>query len=97
MKAAAKIESIMSQSLLRYLKHRNGLPDPRANSVSSRAISRANDEVEAELERQKKENGKKRGPYRRYLHGLVALASIMTACFVYLKKCCALLFPENGF
>ena len=96
MKAAAKIESGMSQSLLRYLKHRNGLPDPRgslSNSVSSRAISRANDEVEAELERQKKENGKKRGPYYRSS----IIASIMTACFVYFKKCCALLFPENGF
>ncbi len=71
MKAAAnRGRAEVEMSLLRYLKHRDGLPDPRgslSNSVSSRAITRANVEVEAELERQKKENGKKRGPYKRYL------------------------------
>ena len=57
-------------SLLNYLsrKRGNNLPDPRgtlSNSVPSRAIARANHEVEAEMERIRKAD-KKRGPYKRY-------------------------------
>ena len=51
-------------SLLRYLKQKDGLPDPKGSltsEVPTRAIVRANQEVEAELVEQKK----KRGPYRR--------------------------------
>lgn len=54
-------------SLLRYLKHKDGLPDPKgplSSSVASRAIARANREV-AELLSASGEK-KKRGPYRRY-------------------------------
>ena len=51
-------------SLLRYLKRKDGLPDPKGSltsEVPTQAIVRANREVEAELVEQKK----KRGPYRR--------------------------------
>ena len=59
---------LLVMSILKYLERRNGLPDPRgslSNSVSARAISTANAEVEAEIARQKKETTKKRGPYTR--------------------------------
>ena len=51
-------------SLLRYLKQKDGLPDPKgslSNEVPTLAIVRANWEVEAELVEEKK----KRGPYRK--------------------------------
>ena len=51
-------------SLLRYLKQKDGLPDPKASltsKVPTGAIVRANRKVEAEMVEQKK----KRGPYRR--------------------------------
>lgn len=63
----SKNEHSCIMSLLRYLKRREGLPDPRgslSNSLTSRAISRANAEVEAELEK-RKASDKKRGPYKR--------------------------------
>ena len=50
-------------SLLRYLKRKDGLLDPKASltsKVPTRANVRANREVEAEQVEQKK----KRGPYR---------------------------------
>ena len=43
-------------SLLRYLKRKDGLPDPKASltsKVPTQAIVRANREVEAELEQKK--------------------------------------------
>ena len=51
-------------SLLKYLKRKDGLPDPKASltsKVPTRAIVRANREVEAELVEQKK----KRGPLQK--------------------------------
>ena len=51
-------------SLLRYLKQKDGLPDPKgslSSKVPTRASVRAYREVEVELVEQKK----KRGPYRR--------------------------------
>ena len=57
-------------SLLRYLKRKDGLPDPKASlnsKVPTWAIVRANWEVEVELVEQKK----KRGPYRR-LAGIIS-------------------------
>ena len=60
-------------SLLQYFKSKDGLPDPRgelSSSVTSRAISRANIEVQAELEKEKK----KRGPYRRYTYWSLSIA-----------------------
>ena len=50
-------------SLLKYLKLRDGLPDPKgslSNSVASSAIAMANKEVEKEIAKKKK-----RGPYKR--------------------------------
>ena len=47
-------------SLLRYLKQKGGLPDPNASltsKVPTRAIVRANQEVEVELVEQKKKRG----------------------------------------
>jgi len=57
-------------SLLKYLKNKNGLPDPSGElsaSISSRAIALANREVQAELAGSTTENGgEKRGHYKRY-------------------------------
>ena len=42
----------MLQSCLKYLKQKNGLPDPKGSlpdTVPSQAIARVNSEVEAEL------------------------------------------------
>ncbi len=55
-------------TLLRYLKQKDGLPDPRgplSTSIQSRVIARANREVEAELVEISKSKEKKRGAYRR--------------------------------
>lgn len=55
-------------SLLKYFKHKDGLPDPRGSlsaTLPQRAISRANCEVQEELAEIVKEKAKKRGPYRR--------------------------------
>ena len=51
-------------SLLKYFRRKEGVPDPEGPlslSISSRAISLANREVQQELRRDK--NPKKRGPY----------------------------------
>ncbi len=65
-----------------------GLPDPRgslSNSVSSRAISRANVEVEAGLERQKKENGeKKEAPIEGTWVSSISISIIKIASYVHL-------------
>ena len=53
-------------ALLRYLKPRDGLPDPKGSlslSVPSQAIARANREVQ---EAMNSKGRKKRGPYGRY-------------------------------
>jgi exonuclease I len=52
-------------SLRRYLKSRNGLPDPKgvlSTSISPQAIARANREVESFLKSQRNTS---RGPYRK--------------------------------
>ena len=58
-------------SLLKYFKQKDGLPDPKgslSHTVPSRAIARANREVEVELAaaRREESRSKKRGPYKRY-------------------------------
>ena len=53
-------------ALLRYLKPRDGLPDPKGSlslSVPSQVIARANREVQEVMN---SKGGKKRGPYGRY-------------------------------
>ena len=53
-------------ALLRYLKPRDGLPDPRgslSSSMPSQAIAQANQEVQ---EATPKEKGERRGYYKKY-------------------------------
>ena len=53
-------------ALLRYLKPKDGLPDPKDSlslTVPSRAIARANQEVE---EAMSSKEGEKGGPYGKY-------------------------------
>ena len=59
--------SVIKMSILKYLKQKDGLPDPRgqlSTTVSSGGIARANKEVALELAAAT-QAGKKRGPYRR--------------------------------
>ena len=58
-------------ALLRFLKPRENLPDPKGQlsaSVRSSAIASANREVEAELLEMAKQKERKRGPYRRQVN-----------------------------
>lgn len=60
-------------ALLKYLKpcSKDGLPDPKGSLsavVPSRAIARANQEVQQTLADQSDKSGrKKRGPYKKYV------------------------------
>ena len=81
-----------SMALLRYLNPKDGLPDPKGSlsqSVPSRAIAAANEEVT-----RARSGVKKRGPYRRYTpeermeigryasnHGITAAARYFTRRF----------------
>ena len=52
-------------SILKYLRPKDGLPDPHgslSSVVSPRAITRANQEIEAVLAN---DTSKKRGPYKK--------------------------------
>ena len=58
-------------ALLKFLKPRESLPDPKGQlsaSVKSSAIASANREVEAELREMAKQKERKRGPYRRQVN-----------------------------
>ena len=58
----------VKMSILKYLKHRDCLPDPKvylSTELSHRAIAQANCKVEAELTAQRSLK-KKRGLYKRY-------------------------------
>ena len=62
-------------SIIRYLKAKDGLPDPSgslSSSVSSRAITMANKEVRETINAK----GKKCGPYNRLVSELLNLVVV---------------------